>query len=62
MNFYTEGQIIILLTTGPVNVWDKGLLRIKHDFSNSMDNLKLTFSYLNCNTKSISSTEVSGDY
>jgi DNA/RNA endonuclease G (NUC1) len=49
MNFYTEPNII---TSGPEdyknNEWDKGHLAPASTFSDNMENLKQTFSYLNC--------------
>lgn len=49
MDFYTEPNII---TSGPEdyknNEWDKGHLAPAATFSDNMENLKQTFSYLNC--------------
>jgi DNA/RNA endonuclease G (NUC1) len=49
MDFYTEPNII---TSGPEdyknNEWDKGHLAPASTFSDNMENLKQTFSYLNC--------------
>ena len=49
MDFYSEPKII---TSGPEdyknNEWDKGHLAPAATFSDNMENLKQTFSYLNC--------------
>ena len=49
MDFYLEPKII---TSGPQdyknNEWDKGHLAPAASFSDNMENLKQTFSYLNC--------------
>jgi DNA/RNA endonuclease G (NUC1) len=49
MDFYLEPKII---TSGPEdyknNEWDKGHLAPAASFSDNMENLKQTFSYLNC--------------
>jgi DNA/RNA endonuclease G (NUC1) len=49
MDFYSEPNII---TSGPEdykkNEWDKGHLAPAASFSDNMENLKQTFSYLNC--------------
>ena len=49
MNFYTEdGYHTSDNKDYYRNVWDKGHLAPAATFSDSMENLKLTFSYLNC--------------
>ena len=49
MNFYTEGEV---QTSNNAyyyrNVWDKGHLAPAATYSDSMENLKQTFSFLNC--------------
>ena len=49
MNFYTEDDYHTSNNKDYYrNVWDKGHLAPAATFSDSMENLKLTFSYLNC--------------
>ena len=49
MNFYTEGEVYTSNNADYYNnVWDKGHLAPAATYSDSMVNLKQTFSYLNC--------------
>jgi len=49
MNFYTDDEIHTSDNADYYrNVWDKGHLAPAATFSDSMDNLRMTFSYLNC--------------
>ena len=49
MNFYTEGDVYTSNNADYYNnVWDKGHLAPAATYSDSMVNLKQTFSYLNC--------------
>jgi len=49
MNFYTDDEIHTSNNADYYrNVWDKGHLAPAATFSDSMDNLRMTFSYLNC--------------
>ena len=49
MNFYTDKEIHTSDNKDYYkNVWDKGHLAPAATFSDSFDNLKMTFSYLNC--------------
>ena len=49
MNFYTEGEVLTSNNADYYrNVWDKGHLAPAATYSDSMENLKQTFSFLNC--------------
>ena len=49
MNFYTEGDVVTSNNADYYNnVWDKGHLAPAATYSDSMENLKQTFSFLNC--------------
>jgi len=49
MNFYTEGEVVTSNNADYYrNVWDKGHLAPAATYSDSMENLKQTFSFLNC--------------
>jgi len=49
MNFYTEGEVQTSNNADYYrNVWDKGHLAPAATYSDSMENLKQTFSFLNC--------------
>ena len=49
MNFYTEEEVVTSNNADYYkNVWDKGHLAPAATYSDSMENLKQTFSYLNC--------------
>ena len=49
MNFYTEEEVQTSNNSDYYkNVWDKGHLAPAATYSDSMENLKQTFSYLNC--------------
>ena len=49
MNFYTDDEIHTSDNADYYrNVWDKGHLAPAATFSDSMENLRMTFSYLNC--------------
>ena len=49
MNFYTEGDVYTSNNADYYNnVWDKGHLAPAATYSDSMENLKQTFSFLNC--------------
>ena len=49
MNFYTEGDVYTSNNADYYNnIWDKGHLAPAATYSDSMENLKQTFSFLNC--------------